>query len=99
MKFTFGVFLIIMGIVGITYATVYDILDQKAGKCKDVWNVELTDDENPYGGISYAGETVGEFCKEAGLSPETKIRVLNRTLKTCGICPVPADAEPEEDWQ
>lgn len=97
MKFTFGVFLMIMGIFGVTYTTVYCIIDQKTRTCQDVWDEKLIDDENPYGGISFAGETVGDFCEETGLTPETKIRVLNRELRECGICPVQVRPKTEED--
>ena len=53
-----------------------------------VWDVELKDDSTAEGGISHAGETVGEFCEEAGIKADASLDELNTALKECGIEPV-----------
>ena len=52
---------------------------------KDVLNVVLQDDDTEYGGVSFSGETVGDFISDAGLTQEQPIEELNSVLKECGI--------------
>lgn len=50
---------------------------------------ELKDDNTPYGGISFRGETLGDFIKEAGIDPtNTTLETVNKALKECGIMPL-----------
>ena len=53
-------------------------------------NYLLEDDETPYGGTEFEGETLGEFCEEIGLDLETtSLKEVNESLVECGIKPIP----------
>lgn len=100
MKFTFGMFLLGFFVIMTIYIFGNSIHEQRAKICKDVWNVELISRKNSRGGVAFEHETVKDFCQSEGLTPETKIRVLNKALKDCGIQPVRfKDIEEEDiDW-
>ena len=54
-------------------------------KVKDFLDYRLKDDNTEFGGISYLGETFGDFIAEVGLST---IDDINIALKECGIEPI-----------
>lgn len=59
--------------------------------------IKLRDDETPYGGISYDGETLDNFMAETEISPNDSIGKLQKGLKDCGIMQIPiADSKIEE---
>lgn len=58
-------------------------------RAKDFLNYKLQDGEGDFGGISYDGETLGDFITEAGLSKNTAMRYINADLRKCGIDPIP----------
>lgn len=53
----------------------------------DVLDWELEDDDTPYGGVAFMGETVRDFIEEAeGYGEEIRtIKDLNNALIECGI--------------
>lgn len=68
-------------------------------KVKDVLGYELQDDDTPYGGTSFAGETVADFIgydEETGefddscsvKSLDEDLTALNKDLVACGIKPI-----------
>ena len=54
-------------------------------------NVVLEDDNTPFGGVSFHGQTLGEFLEEVGAERETNMDKVNEILKTCGISPIKLD--------
>ncbi len=55
-------------------------------------NVKLEDDfTNPFGGVSFDGQTLGDFLEEVGAERETNMDKVNDMLKTCGISPIKLD--------
>ena len=52
---------------------------------KDFLDYKLKDDNTEFGGISYIGETLGDFVAEVGIS---NIDDINKALKECGIEPI-----------
>ena len=52
---------------------------------KDLLDYELKDDNTEFGGISYIGETLGDFISEVEVS---NIDDINKILKECGIEPI-----------
>ena len=54
-------------------------------KVKDFLDYELKDDNTEFGGISYIGETLGDFIAEVEVS---NIDDINKILKECGIEPI-----------
>lgn len=52
---------------------------------KKILEQKLEDNGSPYGGISFAGETVKDFIEEAGLSEDITLAELNGKLNACGI--------------
>ncbi|SDB15065.1 hypothetical protein [Eubacterium oxidoreducens] len=60
-----------------------------------VKDVTLEDDNSPYGGVSYAGETLYAFLDEVGIKRDTNIEEINNTLALCGIKQV----KEEEVWK
>ena len=52
---------------------------------KDFLDYKLKDDNTEFGGISYIGETLGDFIAEVGISD---IDDVNKALKVCGIEPI-----------
>ena len=52
---------------------------------KDFLDYKLKDDNTEFGGISYIGETLGDFIAEVGIS---NIDDINKALKECGIEPI-----------
>ena len=55
---------------------------------KDYLQVVLEDDSTPYGGISFVGETLGDFLTEVDFPINTDIVKVNDALVECGIKPV-----------
>lgn len=51
---------------------------------KTVLATKLTDDATPFGGVSFAGETVQDFIDTVGINPQN-INDLNEALQECGI--------------
>lgn len=52
------------------------------------YDEELEDDDTPYGGTSFAGETVRDFLEDVGMETTTRITTLeelNTVLKINGI--------------
>lgn len=54
-------------------------------------NVKLEDDNTPFGGISFIGQTLQDFLEEIGAEKETNMDNVNEMLKTCGISPIKLD--------
>lgn len=54
-------------------------------------NVVLEDDSTPFGGVSFLGQTLGDFLEEVGAEKETNMYKVNEMLKTCGISPINLD--------
>ena len=50
-------------------------------------NIVLEDDDTPYGGVSFYGQTVTDFINEVDPNGDIifSIRSLNAALKKCGI--------------
>lgn len=57
---------------------------------EDILAIELHDDATPYGGLSFAGETVDDFQAECGVK-FADLAELNQALVECGIQPVTAN--------
>jgi len=56
---------------------------------KDIFrNIVLEDDNTSFGGTSHAGETLGEFMDEVGLTEKDTFKTVNNALKECGIKPL-----------
>jgi len=53
---------------------------------QDVLDYVLEDDDSPYGGVAFLGETVGDFIGDD--SDITTIKELNEALVECGIKPI-----------
>jgi len=54
-------------------------------------DIKLQDDDTPYGGISFAGETVLDFLfsiDECDVKNMNTVDDLNLALKECGIKPI-----------
>lgn len=49
-----------------------------------IMNTVLEDDDSPYGGVDYVGETVREFVEGIGENMMT-LKELNTALVECGI--------------
>ena len=57
---------------------------------KDFLTYVLRDDATPYGGVSFHGETLGDFIGETDyLSEDSDMDTVNSALIECGIMPVP----------
>ena len=54
-------------------------------KVKDFLDYKLKDDNTEFGGISYIGETLGDFIAEVEVCD---IDDINKALKECGIEPI-----------
>lgn len=55
-------------------------------------NVVLEDDfTNPFRGLSFEGQTLGDFLEEVGAERETNMDKVNVMLKMCGISPIKLD--------
>lgn len=54
-------------------------------KIKDVLNVKLEDNEQSFGGIDFAGETVKDFIESVGLNENMDLNEFNKILCDCGI--------------
>lgn len=48
------------------------------------FDYRLEDDETDHGGVSFIGETLGDFLDDIGLFPES-LSQLNKALAECGI--------------
>lgn len=55
---------------------------------KKFLKVELQDGPGATGGISFTGETLENFLKEAGLSTDSSMEEINKALVECGILPI-----------
>ena len=51
-------------------------------------NVELEDDDTPYGGKAFIGETLRDFLLEIGAPLNSTMDKVNNMLKECGIMPI-----------
>ena len=51
-------------------------------------NVELEDDDTPYGGKSFIGETLKDFLLEIGQPLDSPMDKVNNWLKECGLMPI-----------
>lgn len=60
----------------------------RLGDIRNWEEIELFDDDSETGGISYGGETLGNFVGECGISEDISIEELNEELKDCGIKPI-----------
>jgi len=58
-------------------------------RAKDFLDYELQDGEGEYGGISFVGETLGDFIAEVEMNENIAMRYVNAALKSCGIEPIP----------
>lgn len=47
--------------------------------------MKLHDDDTPFGGVSFAGETLENFLDEVGLPFEKHKSAINEKLRVCGI--------------
>lgn len=54
-------------------------------KVKDFLDYKLKDDNTEFGGISYIGETLGDFIAEVEISDIDDVNII---LKECGIEPI-----------
>lgn len=52
------------------------------------WDVLLEDDDTPYGGKSFMGETLWDFLIEIGAPLNSPMDKVNNMLKECGIMPI-----------
>ena len=52
------------------------------------WDVLLEDDDTPYGGKSFMGETLWDFLIEIGAPLDSPMYKVNYWLKDCGIMPI-----------
>ena len=55
---------------------------------KKFLNVELKDDNTPFGGKSHRDEILKEFLDECGIPYNTPMDVVNHALIDCGIKPI-----------
>lgn len=60
--------------------------EKSLDKIEPYFDIELEDDGSPYGGTSFAGETVGDFIQGLGEEDIPKnLYELNKLLKQCGL--------------
>lgn len=67
-----------------------DYVLERLGDCVnmevlELLDVELEDDESPYGGISFMGETLRDFMLGLNIPFNISLEDLNRELQDCGI--------------
>lgn len=55
---------------------------------KKYLNVALKDDDTPYGGIGFMGETLKDFLLEIGAPLDSPMDKVNIWLKDCGLMPI-----------
>jgi hypothetical protein len=60
-------------------------------RIREIWDMVLQDDGTPYGGVSFAGETVGDFAESVGLDGTASIAALDYWLIKSGIKPISLD--------
>ena len=58
---------------------------------KDFLNYVLRDDATVHGGVSFHGQTLGDFIAETDLTEDSDMNTVNFALIECGIMPVPFD--------
>ena len=63
-------------------------MKKEVKRAKDFLDYELQDGEGEFGGVSYVGETLGDFIAEVEISENTAMRYVNKALKDCGIEPI-----------
>jgi hypothetical protein len=51
-------------------------------------DIILEDDNSPFGGVSYQGQTLADFLEEVNMDNVTDINVINNALSECGIKPI-----------
>jgi len=51
-------------------------------------NVALEDDDTPYGGIGFIGETLKDFLLGIGQPLDSPMYKVNKWLKDCGLMPI-----------
>lgn len=67
-----------------------DYVLERLGDCftmevLELLDVELEDDESPYGGTSFMGETLRDFMHELDIPYNISLEDLNKELKDYGI--------------
>lgn len=56
-----------------------------------IFTLLLEDDDTPYGGVEFAGETVSDFCETEDITECITPSKLNKILVECGIKPITAN--------
>lgn len=51
-------------------------------------DIILEDDNSPFGGVAYIGQTLADFLEEVNMDNVTDINVINDALSECGIKPI-----------
>lgn len=51
-------------------------------------DVPLYDNESPFGGIAFAGETLGDFIEDEEITEQTSLEEINEILRECGIASI-----------
>ena len=51
-------------------------------------DIILEDDNSPFGGVAYVGQTLADFLEEVNMDNVTDINVINNALSECGIKPI-----------
>lgn len=57
-------------------------------KGEDYLDYILKDDETPYGGTSFNGETLRDFLDSVEIEYATSMEEINKALVECGIKPI-----------
>lgn len=52
------------------------------------WDVLLKDDDTPYGGKAFIGETLRDFLLELGAPLDSPMNKVNNWLRGCGLMPI-----------
>lgn len=60
----------------------------KMDTAEKYWDVLLKDDDTPYGGTSFMGETLWDFLIQIGAPLNSPMDKVNNMLKECGIMPI-----------
>ena len=71
----------------------------KYSELKPYLDIELEDDGTPYGGVSFAGETLRDFLDEVTDEDEeypSSLKEVNKILKDCGIKPIKVKRDLKE---
>ena len=71
-----------------TISEVMNDLNSSLKSAETYLDVELEDDDTPYGGTSFMGETLWDFLIEIGAPLNSPMDKVNNMLKECGIMPI-----------